>query len=100
MLFLNEWEVNDREIRFNGGHTPVLGRAATILGNLVRWTNRNSDGWAYWPKPRRASKSLQALLYDIRRENDITEAELSKALAPVKAFLTRQGVDHDIVLTA
>lgn len=100
MLFLNEWEVEGREVRFNQGNTPVLGRGATYLGNLMRWTNSNSDGWPYWSKPCRAAKSLQELLYDDGYDRqDATEAELRKALVPIKAFLTRQGVEHETVLT-
>jgi hypothetical protein len=30
-------------------------------------------------------------------EEDITDAELKAALSPIKAFLTRQGVEHNLI---
>lgn len=95
MLFFNEYDVQDAVIRYaTDSTTPNLGTAALALQSLVDWTNSNSDGWAYWPKPCRAAKSLQQLLQSADRYNpqDVTAAEVKKALTPVRAFLTRQGV--------
>lgn len=96
MLFMNEYDVQDAVIRFaTDSSTPNLGTVALALDRLVSWTNSNSDGWAYWPKPCRAAKSLQQLLQSADRYDpqDVTEAEVRRALAPVRAFLTRQGAE-------
>lgn len=98
-MWMNEYEVDDAVRRFNGT-TPNLRRGAQVLHRLVRWTNRNSDGWGYWPKPSRAARSLMDLLYAADRfdPEDVTDAELARTLRPIKAFLTRQHVDHSEVL--
>lgn len=109
MTWMNEYEVEDALRRWSPGETPNLAAGAQILDSLRGWANRNSDGWVYWPKPSRAAASLQTLLQagEARERNrytngeqprDATAAELKKALSPIKAFLTRQGVDHDLVL--
>ena len=101
MTWMNEWDVEDAVRRFNYANTPNLAEGARVLDNLVRWTNRNSDGWPYWRKPSRAASQLMGLLEGVDRydPDDITAAQLKKALAPIKAFFTRaaarnfQGVD-------
>jgi hypothetical protein len=102
MLFMNEYDVM-RAIGAYGGH-PVLGPAVQTLVNLVNWTNCNSDGWAYWPKPCRAAKQLQQLLVgdgkwaaEERQKATVTADDVRKALRPIKAFRTRQGADFEIV---
>lgn len=100
MRFMNEWDI-DRAYETIAGNpdAPNLSRAVITLATLVEWTNSNSDGWAYWPKPCRAAGKLQALIqgaYD--HDDDVTAAELTAALTPVKAFLTRQGVNHGEVI--
>jgi len=101
MLFMNEYEVEDALRRFSGH--PVLGPASRTLANLVDWTNRNSDGWAYWPKPCRAAKALQEL-FPRRWDDDTDEEYLAeqyrRALRPIKAFRTRQAADFVIVEVA
>lgn len=93
MLYMNSYEIEEAVLRFGRGDTPNLQQAALILERLRGWTNRNSDGWAYWPKPCRAAKRLQELLQEVDRYRpvDCTEAELAAALRPIKAFLTRQA---------
>lgn len=103
MMFANEYEIQGYLARFNYGDTPNLNRASVTLYQLMQWTNQNSDGWAYWPKPCRAAKRLQEALYDADLARwdgveDMSDADLKKALAPIKAFLTRQGVDHSEVI--
>lgn len=107
MYYMNEFEVeeqNDRAYmrsRF-GEELPGICTAVATLQWLMHWTNHNSDGWAYWPKPVNAAKALIVLLeeYNGSRmghtcpEEDIPSNELKKALQPIKAFLTRQGVHH------
>lgn len=102
MLYMNEYEVEEECARY-ASH-PVLGPATRTLANLVDWTNRNSDGWAYWPKPVRAAKQLQQLIqgkvpesrWDTERA-DATPDALKAALRPIKTFRTRHSADFEIV---
>lgn len=105
MMFANEHDVEEYLNQFSGGSpesldTPNLLAGALTLARLVNWTNSNSDGWAYWPKPARSAKSLMTLLQSADRfdPQDVSVADLRKALSPVRAFLTRQGVSHDEVI--
>lgn len=106
-MFMNQWDVDDARRTFSSAgdlDTPNLEHAAETLFALMVWANNNSDGWHSWPKPSRASKSLQEVLTAKMRERysedptDITYAELRRILSPVKSFLTRQGVPHDEVI--
>lgn len=98
MLFMNRYEIEDARVRY-AGH-PVLGPASRTLANLMEWTDANSDGWPYWPKPCRAAKRLQEL-FPRRWDDDTDEAYLReqyrKALVPIRAFRTRQAADFVIV---
>ena len=102
MYFMNEWEVQDAEERWR--HHPTLGPATMTLSNLMHWTNRNSDGWAYWPKPIRSAARLMSLIEGANRayrnghEPIATPAMVRQACAPIKAFLTRQNVDHGLIV--
>ena len=96
MLFMNEWDIIDAQRQL--AKHPILGKATTLLYDLMTLTNEVSDGWAYWPKPCRAARQLQALIQrgieHQRYPRDtvvITDAELRKALAPIKAFLKREA---------
>jgi hypothetical protein len=107
MAFIfNEYDVEDMLLiaSRNSAEMPNAWIAARSLDKLVAWTNENSDGWAYWAKPSNASTKLQELLrgrfasrWGERIQDDITDAELRKAMSPIKAFLTRQGIDHSEV---
>lgn len=102
MLYMNAYEIEEARARY-ASH-PVLGPATRTLANLADWTNRNSDGWAYWPKPVRAAERLQRLIqgkvpesrWDDERA-DATPEVLAAALRPVKAFRTRHDADFEIV---
>lgn len=103
MMFINESDVMfiQRETERRGHERSLHG--AAILARLIDWTNDNSDGWAYWQAPSRAANKLSDLLHfryltnlGKRIEGDVTEAELKKALTPIKAFLTRRGVEPDV----
>lgn len=96
--------MNDHEILTAVRLAPSgtnLARAADALNRLADWADDNSDGWAYWPKPSRAAANLQELLterlggrfIDTGDIDDLTDAELTAALRPVRSFLTRQGVN-------
>lgn len=109
-MWLNEYEVEDavHYLSPRASEFPNLLAGALTLQSLVRWTNRNSDGWPYWQKPSRAAKSLMEHLHreaigraigrwDQRTDHDLTDAELKRALAPIKAFRTRHSADFDII---
>lgn len=100
MKYWNDYDVEVQARRVEG--CPVRMTGVLIMARLMNWTNANSDGWAYWPKPVRSAKRLMELIetgenfptYHTPLE-DVTEAELRKAVTPIKSFLTRHGVDHD-----
>lgn len=101
MRFANEFDIDTFLRVFDDGSTPNLFRGAVVLNNLADWANDNSDGWAYWPKPCRSANRLIEILEISQKAwftggfiTDITEADLRMVLRPIKAFLTRCGVDH------
>lgn len=93
MKFMNTWEIENAVSRY-AGH-PVLGPATRTLDNLCQYANENSDGWAYWPKPARAAAKLMAFI-ESDRTTSATRAAYRQALAPIKAFRTRQQAEFDI----
>jgi hypothetical protein len=95
MRYMNEWDIAEAVERY--ADHPILGPATRTLANLAEWTNHNSDGWPYWPKPARAAARLMELIerdgtsryrFDADRA-DVSEAEYRAALRPIKAFRTR-----------
>lgn len=107
MRFMNHYDIDIAQRRYSRSTaTPNRYAAALTIAELAGWANRNSDGWAYWPKPCRAAARLMELLegdgtnaaLDHQMDVDATDAEYAAALRPVKAFLTRQGVDHAEIL--
>lgn len=106
MLFMNEYDLQHAQHTYSAYTTPNRAYLAATVANLAAWADRNSDGWAHWPKPVRAAAKAIALIgsttnaeNDRRRRVDATEAETTAALRPIKAFLTREGVDHSEVLS-
>jgi hypothetical protein len=99
MKFWNEYDVEQALRRATNPDRPTRLRGILVVLRLMNWTNANSDGWAYWPKPVRAANRLMELLDsgDRWEPEDVEPKDLRKACAPIKAFLTRQGVDHDII---
>ena len=100
MRFMAEYQIVNHANSIDADEFPNLARAAHTLRNLMRWTNGNSDGWAYWDKPARAaSKIVEALEnYEKHRYSgtqvDLSDADFRRALAPVKAFMTRYNREH------
>lgn len=96
MMFLNEYEIEEMKLRLDPTDTPNLAAGAQALYLLMQWTNENSDGWPYWSLPAKAAHRLMELLQAADRfdPRDCSEAELRKACTPIKAFLTKRGVDH------
>lgn len=98
-MILNEYDIEDAVRLLRPEDTPNIAAGATVLHNLMNWTNVNSDGWPYWARPGRASESLQKLVkermdahYRGGEVSDCTRAGLNATLRPIKAFLTKQGV--------
>lgn len=102
MMFMNEWDIGNAIAQFDQQETPNLARGAQTLLALMNWTNENSDGWPYWPKPARAATRLMTLLQAADRfdPQDVTAAEMNAALRPVKVFLTRQNANHAGIIVA
>lgn len=113
-MWMNQWDIEDagryaRLMAEEGYSVPNLIEATETLHNLMRWTNDNSDGWHVWPKPSRAANRLMEAIDGVVRVYrgfnwqselyDISDADLKAALRPIKAFLTRHGVDHAEVLS-
>jgi hypothetical protein len=102
-MYVNAFDVDTYRQRFSDGRYPNLGIAAHVLSALVGWTNANSDGWPHWQPPRRAASRLSGMLSDAgdmymfgTLVADIPDADLMRALVPIKSFLRRQGVNwHD-----
>ena len=100
MRFMNTWEIDEARTLY--ARHPVLGPATETLANLRDAADANSDGWCYWPKPARAAAKLMELIERERfvsERDEATERELRKALAPIKAFRTRSGINFEIVGT-
>ena len=106
-MWMNDYDIADAYERFGADdERPNLAALARTLRYLETWTNQNSDGWSYWPKPSSAAKQCMKILDEQVRlryrgfpENhaDITPAEARAALRPIKAFRTRYGADFTIV---
>ena len=98
MTWMNRWDVQDAHEHYalRAEQLPNYFVAASVLHELMVWTDENSDGWPYWNKPSNAAKRLQEHLggwrrryIDDRDAEDLTAEELADAVRPVKAFLTR-----------
>lgn len=94
---MNEFDIDNAARRF-AAH-PALGPAVQTIANLRDCANRNSDGWAYWPKPCRSAARLIELIEgdgtNDYRDNvapKVTAEDVRKAYRPIKAFLTRSGL--------
>ena len=105
-VILNEYDIARLHAMLRDGAAPNALHVARTLSNLVAWANANSDGWPYWSKPANASRTAQRTLSDYMVERargtydvaDLTDAQVKAALSPIKSFLTRQGVDHGVVI--
>lgn len=104
MIFLNDYDMDQLDRIFADAGTPNLAEGVRIVRRLAEWADSVSDGWHSWPKPVRAAQRLMAVLRAsdrIWRSDvslpDITDAELRDLVRPIKAFLTRQGVSHDVL---
>lgn len=98
MKYMNDWDLARAAQRFDRNVVPNRVHLVAVVDRLRQWTNANSDGWAYWPKPARAAAKAFALIestpypeYSRRELEDATDAEMKAALAPIKSFMTRHA---------
>ena len=106
--FMNDYDIRFAIQRFTRANKPNRLAAAIVVFRLAEWTDSHSDGWPYWPKPRRAADRAMAAIEsrtnaenDAQEREDITDAELAAAVRPIKAFLTRHGAsaeDRELIL--
>jgi hypothetical protein len=101
--FMNIFDIS-RAAHRHADHEVTMAAVET-LWRLMEWADSNSDGWAYWPKPARSAARLMELVegdgtWQAAEDIDqrATPAAYRKACAPIKAFLTRQGVSHDTII--
>ena len=106
MRFMNDFDLQQAEQRFSRGNTPNRERVVHAVDRLREWADANSDGWAFWPKPVRAAAKAIDLIdswtwaeREAQERHDATDAEVTAALRPIKAFLTRHNADHTEVLS-
>ena len=96
-MFFNEYEI--QEMAHRAQANPELAPFGQIALRYVDIVNSNSDGWPYWSA---ASKSASRFLNSLHKlttphryrynEPMPTTADLRKALAPMKALLTKRGL--------
>lgn len=92
-MFWNQAEI---EAASSSPHAcPNVRKGVRLLLRLMQSVNDQSDGWHSWPAPSRSAEKLQALLqtagnvpYGTR--GTISEADLKKAIAPIRAMVTRE----------
>jgi hypothetical protein len=95
-IHLTTDDIQEHVWRF-GLCAPNRAHVANVILNLARWADANSDGWAYWPKPARAAANAMheihaytAIERVAQEQRDLTDQQVRKLLAPIKAFCTRQ----------
>lgn len=105
MKYMNDYDLDNAARRYDPNVVPNRAKLTKVISRLMEWTNQNSDGWAYWPKPVRAAARAMELIESTtnpenerREREDASDAETASALRPIKSFLTRMGVDHSIIL--
>lgn len=98
--FMNTYDIENALRLLDTEETPNLGIAVRVIDLLADWTDRNSDGWAYWQKPQKAAAKLIDLIQSADRfdPQDVSAAEVKKAITPIRSFLTRQGQDAETIL--
>lgn len=74
---------------------PNVRKGVRLLFCLMQAVNEQSDGWAYWPAPAHAADKLMNLLHtagnlQFGTHNTISEADLRKAIRPIRAMVTRE----------
>lgn len=102
MKYMNDYDLDRAERVARLNNWPNRAALVGVVSNLRGWTNLNSDGWAYWPKPCRAAASAMTEITGdgtnaADQRPDCTQAQARKVCRPIRAFLTRHGVPTDQV---
>lgn len=92
-MFLNQYDV---EQMAGQQHADLnVRKGVRLILRLMQATNDQSDGWAYWSPPSKSIEKLVQLLqtagnlmYGTR--GSISDADLRKAVSPIRAMVTRQ----------
>lgn len=102
MKFMNEYDLHFARQRFTSNNVPNRLALAIVVDRLREWADENSDGWAYWPKPKQAAQRAISLIEsrtnaenNYQEREDIDERAVLLAVKPIKAFLTRQKVSAE-----
>ena len=86
-MMMNQWEIEEAASRHH--ECPNVRKGVRLLLRLMRAVNEQSDGWACWRAPSKASESLQKLIQSAGTHG-ITAVALKKAITPIRAMVTRQ----------
>lgn len=92
-MFMNQAEI---EYASQAHHEcQNVRKGVRLLLRLMQAVNAQSDGWAYWSAPSKASEKLQDLLKSAGNlyygtSGSITTSDLKKAIAPIRSMVTRQ----------
>jgi phytoene/squalene synthetase len=86
VLFMNTWDI-DAAKQKHANH-PLLAQATQLLSDLRDLADAVSDGWCYWKAPVRSANLLMQL---IQNNGDPSKNDLKRAVAPIKAFMTREA---------
>jgi hypothetical protein len=92
-MFMNQGDIEHMARQYH--ECPNVRKGVQLLLKLMQATNAQSDGWHSWPAPSRSAQKLQELLQTAgnlhyRTYGKITEQQLTKAIAPIRAMVTKQ----------
>lgn len=95
-MTLNEYDI-DEILDITRHDYPEIEPYAQFLYDWKEAVNSNSDGWPYWKAGRNAADKLADLLEGVKtarfgRGTIPTEAQLKKALTPIRAAATRHNL--------
>lgn len=98
---LNSYEI-DELADLLGTYAPEIAPYAVYLRDWRDTVNANSDGWAYWRGGTRPAQKLCELLSGargaLRGHGEMpTEADLKKALSPIKAAATKNNLPAPVL---
>jgi len=102
--WMNDYEIQDAQRRF--AQDPIIGPVCNFLAAFADEVNSNSDGWHSWPLPAHAASSLMGLVQKAKDNSrnsmpgqvPVTVEDVKKAMAPIKAFMTRRGLKAGMVM--
>ena len=96
-MFMNRMEIEDAFERYHQQGKTELRDAAHTLLKFTWMIDQNSDGWGTWARASGAAHLLQCIVkngFTFATAN-LRQAELRKALAPMKALCTRKNLPTD-----